>query len=359
MKFAEKAHLSCGNQVKPVPLGDPKDTPETNHKANETQGHFTSGVPYWVDKLLEIEAEVEAEKHKEEKVKVAELVHQSLETHEESSQLGDRVPQNHPMISLKPIYKVNSGGLPSCVECGTTENLHVHHISYEPVIKEIRCQKCHAKIHNQEPNLSLAKTHYETLKDLEKLRIATENRIRSLKGFDIDTTFLKEELKTIKFLEKKANMEMIKAVEKNKIFSWLMNVDGIADKSAAMLVALMGDVDRFQTISSLWAYAGLGVENGEAPRRKKGNQIHYNPHLKSLCLGIIGGNFIRSKAEPQYQNYLDKKIFYEQNRDWKKLRRHRAAIRFVVKEFMKRLWLEWRRLENLPITEPYGGSGDR
>ena len=287
-------------------------------------------------------------------MKVAEKLQVSIENHIHSEPLGNLpTPQNQHILYLKPKVEISSLGIPSCVECGTTENLHTHHISYEPPITEIRCQKCHSKLHNQEPNLSLAKTHYEILKDLEKLRIATENRIRSLKGFDIDTTFLKEELKTIKSLEKKANQEMIKAVEKNNIFPWLVKVDGVADKSAAMLIALIGDVDRFPTVSSLWAYAGLAVENGEAPRRKKGNQIHYNPHLKMLCLGIIGGNFIRSKAEPQYQNYLNKKSFYEQNRDWKKLRRHRAAIRFVVKEFMKQLWLEWRKLENLPLTHTH------
>jgi len=36
----------------------------------------------------------------------------------------------------------------SCIECSSTENLQIHHISYYPSKTEILCVDCHNKIHN-------------------------------------------------------------------------------------------------------------------------------------------------------------------------------------------------------------------
>lgn len=37
--------------------------------------------------------------------------------------------------------------LECCEECGATDNLQEHHISYEPEIKQILCVSCHQKEH--------------------------------------------------------------------------------------------------------------------------------------------------------------------------------------------------------------------
>jgi hypothetical protein len=37
----------------------------------------------------------------------------------------------------------------------------------------------------------------------------------------------------------------------------------------------------------------------------------------------------------------------------KKVHRHRAAIRFMIKAFMRDLYNKWRALEGLPVRAPY------
>ena len=40
-------------------------------------------------------------------------------------------------------------------------------------------------------------------------------------------------------------------------------------------------------------------------------------------------------------------------KDAKKDHRHKAAIRKMIKEFLKNLYIAWRTIEGLPIREPY------
>lgn len=244
-----------------------------------------------------------------------------------------------------------------CEKCKARRATQVHHIdgnhdNDDPKNLMDVCAFCHAIFEGRSPNLAIAKVEYENLKDLEKTRISIENRKRSFDAWEIDTSLLREQVKTIAGLERKAERRLIEAVKDKKIVGWLTGIKGVGDKTAAELIALIGDVGRFDTISSLWHYAGLHVDEGKAPKPRKGKKIDYYPKLKSLCLGIIGQNFIRLNS-PYRHFYDEKKNFYEKNREWLKLHRHRAAMRYMVKMFLKNLWLEWRRLEDLPITEAH------
>lgn len=248
--------------------------------------------------------------------------------------------------------------LDMCERCNKREATEVHHKdgnhdNNAPENLMNVCGFCQAKLHNIMPNLSEAKVQYENLKDLENTRIRIENRVRGLKKkWGISTELIEGELKTVKGLERKVERRLIETVKDKKILGWITEIRGIANKTAAELIALIGDIGRFDTVSSLWHYAGLHVNEGKAPKLRKGEKIDYHPKLRALCIGIIGKNFVRLKSSYR-QLYDEKKKYYEQNRDWKKGHRHNAAIRFMVKQFLKELWLKWRELERLSITSPH------
>ena len=152
--------------------------------------------------------------------------------------------------------------------------------------------------------------------------------------------------------------------------------------------------------------------NGEQATR---NSITYNPFLKSKLMGVLAGSFLKSKS-PYAKLYYDYKhrletdtvtkvvrvedgevvhtssdkaaterwameghfAHYETKmtgrgkakkeeavvvlnegyefrcrQDWPKGRRHKAAMRYMVKMFLIDLHREWRTLEGLPVATPY------
>ncbi len=244
-----------------------------------------------------------------------------------------------------------------CEHCKARRATQVHHIdgnhrNNDPKNLMDVCSFCHAMLEGRSPNLAIAKVEYENFKDLQKVRIAIENRMRAFKSWELDIRLLEEQFKTIEKLELKTEKKLVATVKNEKIFSWLKEIRGVAGSTAAQLIAVISDISKFDTVSSLWHFMGLHVVDGEAPRMRKGQKLDFNPKRRALCLGIIGTNFIRSRS-PYRRLYDEQKKYYEENRDWSKWRRYKAAIRYMIKMFLKDLWLEWRKLEKLPITEPH------
>lgn len=153
-------------------------------------------------------------------------------------------------------------------------------------------------------------------------------------------------------------------------------VHGVGLMLASKLVAMI-DIERAGHVSSLWRFAGMAVTpactecgtvmpqgNGNkctecggevtyrADRPRKGQKLPYNSRLKVYCWQLAT-SFLRSNS-PYRAIYDKSKEYYEANRpDWNKSRRHRAAMRKMIKVFLQHLWVTWRTIENLPVTEPY------
>ena len=99
-------------------------------------------------------------------------------------------------IKNRSIVAVNSGCASNCALCGATENLEIHHISYNPPKTVVVCRRCHQRIHGNLPII-----------DELKVKIAEYDRIVQLitlinnwkKGYSkdygmephIDTSFLR------------------------------------------------------------------------------------------------------------------------------------------------------------------------
>jgi len=208
---------------------------------------------------------------------------------------------------------------------------------------------------------SRMRTLVEIFYDAEDLRIRTEARLRAL-GEDLkvpneDVRGIFAVLSWLRSAEKSARKEIEMEVKNEELWKqYLSKINGIGPILAAGLIGYIEDIERFETVSKLWAYAGLHVVEGKAPRRRRGQKINWNPKLRVLCWKI-GESFVKMRGGGGYRDLYEKhRAEYEAREDLKKEakgRRYAMAKRKTVKIFLSHLWEVWRRLESLPIRRTY------
>ena len=158
---------------------------------------------------------------------------------------------------------------------------------------------------------------------------------------------------------------------------FLKNVKGCGPIMAGVIISQF-DIHKAPTVSNLVSFAGLAPGKD---RREKGKKCPYNQFLRAKLCGVLGGSFLKSKSVPYSRYYYDHKLRLEnsyykveerlRNEDKKKKQykgmksrivpwreaypdhRHKAAIRKMIKEFLKDLYVAWREIEGLPIRKPY------
>jgi hypothetical protein len=201
--------------------------------------------------------------------------------------------------------------------------------------------------------------------------------------------------------------QLIFTLRKIPIFNkYLEGVRGIGPTLAAVIITYL-DPYQADYASSFWKYCGLDVgpdgwgrslraahlvqrtyvdKNGQTATRMSAT---YDPWLKMKLLGVLGPSFLRSnspwrKAFDDYKHRINsdpartkltvaewKVRFNAWNRGvkngevtqeamneemqklWPPGRIKNAALRYMVKQFLADLWVHWRTLEGLPITESY------
>jgi len=142
--------------------------------------------------------------------------------------------------------------------------------------------------------------------------------------------------------------------------NFLNRIRGIGAILSSGLIAWLHPISRFPNISKLWKYCGLAP----GQKRKRGQKLNYNPHLKTL-MWKIATSFEKQKASKSIYRrlYEEKKRYLNEREDLKKaveekrkgakLHIRLLALRFIAKRFLADLWVTWRKLEGLPITKPY------
>ncbi len=138
---------------------------------------------------------------------------------------------------------------------------------------------------------------------------------------------------------------------------WLKNIKGISSVIGANLVKNFGYCETYEHVSSLWRHTGYDPEGAKGLR--KGEEIHYNPKLKTF-IWKIGDSFIKQRT-PVYRQIYDN----EKTRQLS-LMEHEApnapkslmhadlrARRKMVKIFMQHYWIICRKIKDLPISKPY------
>jgi Transposase IS116/IS110/IS902 family. len=165
-------------------------------------------------------------------------------------------------------------------------------------------------------------------------------------------------------------LKILKAyIEPLRIYQgFLKQVRGIDVCTAAQLVGIVGNIERFKTVSKLWKYFGLAP--GQKLRR--GEQLDYNPDAKALICGIVGPNFLR--ADSQYRVVYDKRTektkrlkpeIWHMNSDGTKKKGknmhpkhgYKDGIHVTGKRFLAEFWkASYLAQDTEPPTLPYGAS---
>ena len=200
---------------------------------------------------------------------------------------------------------------------------------------------------------------------------------------DLDVQYINELMGTyVDIIETEERMTKVltKEVQKHPMWdAFFKGVTGCGPLMSAVCIAYF-DIHKARHVSSFWKYAGLDtvdveLEDGTHIREgrslkhtemvpytdKNGNikekrSITYNPILKTKLLGVLGSGFLKQpgckyeKIYRDYRNRLDNRVDSE---SLTPLRKHRMANRYMVKQFVRDMWVTWRELEGYKVTEPY------
>jgi len=152
------------------------------------------------------------------------------------------------------------------------------------------------------------------------------------------------------------------------------------------------DPHKARHVSSVWKFCGLDVAadgRGRSWRQehlvekeyrdKRGQlktrmSVTYDPWVKTKLMGVLAGSFIRLDApwRQVYDGYKHRLVTdpgrvkvelaewkrrHDRGEDvsmlWPPGRVEKAAKRYMIKQFLMELWVMWRQLEGLPVTDPY------
>lgn len=229
---------------------------------------------------------------------------------------------------------------------------------------------------NQKPLKPLLPSLVDATLAIEKLRVASEvgQSHLALQGrHDPERDELHRRLKD---LEDYVDGRVANLIQGHSAYPWFSKVKGIGKENIGKVVGLV-DIEKAPTISSLWKFAGFSVEDGVAPKRRKGGgKLEYNSQLRSMCWRL-GSSLLRAKGN-FYDYYLKEKDKYYQKyenqdikivpatslpkKDGKRYEPedmiseghvHNQALRKMIKVFLAGLWVTWREAEGLPVTKPY------
>lgn len=191
--------------------------------------------------------------------------------------------------------------------------------------------------------------HYALqLLDVQKLRVAQANRVHAMERDVLPEPWIeagRTVLADLEKLEAFCNRQLEKQGAQHFMAQWIKDAPGISLAGFARLIGLTGPLDNFATVSKLWAYCGLHVVDGSAPKRRKGELANWSPAARVLC-HQIAESVVKVGRGPYREAYDRKKLDYEMTHpEWTPLHRHQAAMRYAVKELLKDLWREWHHTD--------------
>lgn len=190
---------------------------------------------------------------------------------------------------------------------------------------------------------------------------------------------------------------LTKEVEQHPMWdAFFKDVVGCGPLMSAVCIAYF-DIDVARHVSSFWKYAGLDTVDVEVPKiigwdsetgkpirsetetehvregrglrhtemrkyidkngeEKEKRSITYNAELKTRLLGVLGPCFLKKpgcKYEQIYRDYRNRLDNRADSEHIYPLRKHRMALRYMIKQFVRDMWVTWRELAGYEVTEPY------
>lgn len=251
-------------------------------------------------------------------------------------------------------------------------------------------------------NLEAIKQSVRFFYDMQKLRIQSSNRTTT-NTVILDTKHgghLDDQGDRLSEMERKEMTNIRRLLKMHPLYTgWLKDQKGCGPTMSGVIISEI-DVSKADTVSALWSYCGLAVDSktGKAVRMKRGEKAGYNPWLKSKLVKVLGDCLIRANSpwREHYDSYkhrkqntlvdqcmlckgkgtfkskkeaADEEAAGTSGREKKctncegtggpapwgqsDAHRHQAAIRYMVKKFLEEMWVVWRNIEELPVTEPY------
>lgn len=132
---------------------------------------------------------------------------------------------------------------------------------------------------------------------------------------------------------------------------------GMGPTYAGALLWTIGDAKRFPSFGKIVRYAGLDVQDGKAPKRRRGQRVTWNPDLRTALFKLTEtwNRMPDSTWRGMWDGY---KEFYRNNRpdlletknakgdDVSKGKIHNMARRKVQREFLRNLYGLWLGYED-------------
>lgn len=233
-----------------------------------------------------------------------------------------------------------------------------------------------------DPTLALAA---DVLDDLETVRIANENRLRQLtrteedadgeeRGFGLDATHpdvakLTALVQMLADAEHQGVLNLNRTLRRHPLGPWIKNQKGVGEKTAARLLAVIGDpyinpqTGQPRTVSQLWAYCG----HGDPARVKfrgmsQDDLFRLGSPLAKKRVWLIATSCLKAQG-PYADVYYTRKeatVGREHSTEckrcgpsgkpaqpgspWSDAHRHADALRIVGKAFLRDLWIESKRI---------------
>jgi hypothetical protein len=187
----------------------------------------------------------------------------------------------------------------------------------------------------------------DAVDDLERVRIATTNRIgalRRVKGMEgtPEERRLVALAESLQALEHSAVLELQRAMRAHPLGGWVKATVGVGEKQAGRLLAAIGDPADRPNVAKLWAYCGFHVRDGRAPKRERGTQANWNG-VARMRARLVAESCIKARRSP-YRPVYDAAREQYADRDTTDLHKHNMALRRVAKAMLRDLWIEARRL---------------
>lgn len=189
----------------------------------------------------------------------------------------------------------------------------------------------------------------DTHDDLERVRIATENRVRSLAqvkgmGGTPEEQRAAATAGAIADLEHRAELELKRTIRRHPLYPFIRDTVGLGEKQGARLIAAIGDpceyIDREtgevveRTVSMLWAYCGYRP----GQKRQKGVKSNWNANAKMRAY-LCAESCMKQVNSPYRTTYLARRAHTAgTNSDWTDGHSHNDALRVVAKAILKDLW---------------------
>lgn len=255
-----------------------------------------------------------------------------------------------------------------------------------------------------DPTLALAA---DMLDDLERVKLASQNRLRSLTDDTPDAdgvlrgsamplshpevARLAALVQMVEAAEHQAVLNLQRAMRSHPLGPWVKAQRGIGEKQAARLLAKIGDpcvnatAGTYRTVSQLWAYCGLHVVAGGDPgqaaldthttpagvaaRRQKGQKANWSTDAKTRAWLIVQSCMKQLDASCKTDTGIAEhvegcgcspyRVVIDQRRqrtatthpEWTPGHSLNDAMRVASKRLLRDLWREARRCHGFAADE--------